>query len=178
MIELINIKKIPIHITGNQVNHPTDGYRRWEGKAESVEAIVAIAIIESESEYSWVRCSALNANYLPLMIQFSPYDENNLNNSVSFGINDSIVHNQSYLKSSLALPNPIVGNFTTGSLINFAEIESEMKLSLNIIFFAKTDVHVGRKSIWHLKVDQKGLLDDDWQRAFTYGRTGTIKKAK
>jgi len=178
MIELINIKKIPINITGHQVNHPTAGYRRWEGKAESIEPIVAIVIIESESEYSWVRCSATNTNYLPLTIQYSPYDESNLNASVSFGINDSIVHAQSCLKSNLTLPNPRVGNFITGSIITFAEIESEKILSLEFIFFAKTDVHVGRKGIWHLKFEKKELLDEDWQRAFTYGRNGTIKKVK
>ena len=74
MFQLPTVKRIDVNIFGGQETHPAAGYRRWSGIAKSSEPIVALAIIEIESHYSWVRSS--NRGYkIEMGISFSPYDK-------------------------------------------------------------------------------------------------------
>lgn len=175
MIDLGSITKNEISITGCQETHPTAGYRRWSGIVISNEPFVAFFLIENDKQISWVR-SSYTSNEQKISILFSPQNDQGKDVSVSFSVGDSVVCEKVTLNSSHIEPNPIVGNFNSGSLLKFADLESEKQTILSVIFLSKSDVKIGRKGIWHLKPEFLDTLDEEWRKAFTFGRTGIINK--
>lgn len=175
MIKLGTVTKFNLTISGCQETHPTAGYRRWSGIASSNEPFVAFVMIEKDECISWVRSSYAN-NEQKIGILFSPLDQEGKKVSVSFSIGNSTVCTKGMLKSSQIEPNPIVGTFQSGTIINFADIESVGSIHLKIFFFSKFDVKMGRKGIWHLKSAHLQSLEDEWKKAFTFGRTGIIER--
>jgi len=175
MIQLTTVKKNNVNITGGQETHPTAGYRRWSGFASSSEPIVALAIIETENQYSWVR-SSNREDTIEMGILFSPRDETGKNVSVSFAVGDAVVCGICNVPSKQTEPNPLPGAFKTGVAIHFAQIQSEKLVDLHVVFLAKSDVKIQKKGIWHLKAAHVKSLDSIWKDVFTFGRTGSIKK--
>lgn len=177
MFELPTVKKIEVNVSGGQETHPTAGYRLWRGMAVAPEPIVAMAIIENNERYLWVR-SSVRQDHLKMNILFSPRDLSGRNISVSFAVGDSIVCDNCSVPAQQTEPNPLPGVYQTGVVSRFAQLQSTPPVILHVLFLAKVDVETGRCGIWHLKVAHKGSLDDVWRRVLTFGRTGIVEKAK
>jgi hypothetical protein len=175
MLKVPTAKEIEISITGGQETHPTAGYRRWGGMAVSTEPIVGMGIIETEHAYSWVRSSNRESS-LEMGILFSPYDASGKNISVSFAMGDSVVCDSCTVLSRQTEPNPLPGQYESGAVICFAQIQSERPFVLHALFLAKTDVQFERNGIWHLKPEHVHALDEAWRKAMVFGRNGIIQK--
>ena len=175
MFQLPNVKRIDVNVTGGQETHPTAGYRRWAGKATSPDPIVALAIIETDEHYSWVR-SSNREDTLEIGILFSPMDATGKNVSVSFAVGDSVVCDTCTVPSQQTEPNPLPGIFGTGSVVHFAQIQCDKHINLYVLFLAKVDVKILKKGIWHSKAAHQKSLDSTWKEVLTYGRTGIVKK--
>jgi hypothetical protein len=175
MFELPTVKKIEVNVTGGQETHPTAGYRRWRGMAVAAEPITALAIIENNRQYSWVR-SSTRQDHLEMGILFSPYDLNGRNISVSFSVGDSVVCDRCTVPSQQTEPNPLPCVYYTGIVSRFAQLQSTPSVILHVLFLAKVDVKTGRNGIWHLKVPHKESLDPIWNDALTFGRSGIVQK--
>ncbi|MHC4301247.1 MAG: hypothetical protein ACYS7Y_28595 [Planctomycetota bacterium] len=177
MFLLPTVKKIEVNVSGGQETHPTAGYRRWSGMAVAAEPIVALAIIENDECYSWVR-SSTRQDSLEMGILFSPSDTGGKDISVSFAVGDSVVCQNCSVPSRQTEPDPLPGVYQTGNIIRFAELQSIRPVVLHVLFLAKVDVKTGRSGIWHLKVPHERSLDDTWKRVLTYGRTGIAEKRR
>jgi hypothetical protein len=177
MFELPTVKRIGVSVCGGQETHPTAGYRRWRGIAVAAEPIVALAIIENDEYYSWVRSSTRQEN-LEMGILFSPSDTCGKNISVSFTVGDSVVCQKCSVPSEQTEPNPLPGVYQTGTIIRLAELQSMRPVILHVLFLVKADVKTARGGIWHLKVPHERSLDDTWKRVLTYGRTGIAEKRR
>lgn len=175
MFKLPTVKKTEVTITGEQMTHPTVGYRLWEGVVEASEDIVALSMIENEQHYSWVRCST-KQHFLKMKILFSPIDYEGKSCSVSFSVGDSVVCENCILQSSQTEPNPLPNIYQTGEIIHFAQLLSTKPTILHILFLSKTDVQMLRNRIWHLKSEHLEGLDTTWRKVLTFGRTGIVDK--
>ncbi|MHC4211754.1 MAG: hypothetical protein ACYSWP_00140 [Planctomycetota bacterium] len=171
------VKMIEVNVSGGQETHPTAGYRRWSGMAVAAEPIVALAMIENDECYSWVRSSTRQES-LEMGILFSPYDTSGKDICVSFAIGNSLVRQRCSVPSQQTEPNPVPGVYQTGTIIRFAELQSIQPVVLHVLFLAKVDVKMLRCGIWHLKVAHKDSLDDIWRRVLTFGRTGIVEKGR
>jgi hypothetical protein len=177
MFELHTVKKIAVNVSGGQETHPTAGYRLWSGMAVSTEPITALAIIENDERYSWVR-SSTRQDHLKMSILFSPRDLSGKNISVSFSVGDSVICENCSVPFQQTEPNPLPGIYYTGIISRFAQLQSTPSLILHVLFLAKVDVKTGRCGIWHLKVDHKESLDNIWSNVLTFGRTGIVEKTR
>jgi hypothetical protein len=175
MFQLPTVKRIDVNVTGGQETHPTAGYRRWAGNATSSEPIVALAIIETDEHYSWVR-SSNREDTLEIGILFSPMDATGKKVSVSFAVGDSVVCDTCTVPSQQTEPNPLPGILESGSVVHFAQVQSDKQVNLHVLFLAKADVKILKKGIWHLKAAHQESLDSTWKDVLTYGRTGMVKK--
>jgi hypothetical protein len=177
MFRLPTVKKIDVTIIGEQKTHPTVGYRLWQGIAESSEDIVALALIENEQRYSWVRCST-RQHFLKMKILFSPIGYEGKSCSVSFSVGDSVVCGEPcVMHSHQTEPNPLPNIYQTGEIIRFAQLLSTKPTILHVLFLAKTDVQMLRNRIWHLKPKHLEGLDAPWRKVLTFGRTGIVEKS-
>jgi hypothetical protein len=164
--------RLRVDLTGGPVPHPTAGYRDWNGRFESTEAIVALALVVSDGTAHWARTSHRSTEVVESRILLGPLDPSGRRVQAHFGLNDVSVHATTVVEPSRAQPEVEPGPFVTGELLTVARVAGDSPCELMALFLARRDVVSVRNGLWHAKDGVAAGLDDRWRTVLTHGRTG------
>jgi hypothetical protein len=153
-----------------------EGRRRdWRGVASALEPLVAVTFVASSDGAEWCKSKRPQPSGQPIRLLLAHYDADGTDVQVNFSVGESGRRLRTEVKSADYRPataSPVVGR--TGRMLRFADIVGSRRVSLGILFVARSHVRIGRNGLWRVRPEVAERLPEPIAYLMTHSRTGRV----